>query len=72
MIPIDLGPERDLEMAHEEGRRSIENEVVEFRDSQRELVRALQTLFDLLEQYAPSWYTEEHHNQALAALRLQR
>jgi hypothetical protein len=28
-------------------------------------------LFDLLEEYAPSWYTEEHHTKALAALRLQ-
>ena len=27
-------------------------------------------LFKLLEQYAPMWYTEEHHNQAAAALRV--
>ena len=27
-------------------------------------------LFKLLEQYAPVWYTEEHHSQAAAALRL--
>ena len=26
-------------------------------------------LFNLLEQYAPSWYTKEHHNRAVAALR---
>lgn len=26
-------------------------------------------LFNLLEQYAPMWYTEEHHNRAAAALR---
>jgi len=25
-------------------------------------------LFDLLEEYAPAWYTEEHHKQALSAL----
>ena len=25
-------------------------------------------LFKLLEQYAPVWYTEEHHNRAVAAL----
>jgi len=25
-------------------------------------------LFDLLEEYAPAWYTEEHHRQALSAL----
>ena len=27
-------------------------------------------LFNLLEQYAPTWYTAEHHNRAVAALRL--
>lgn len=27
-------------------------------------------LLKLLEQYAPTWYTEEHHNQAVAALRV--
>lgn len=27
-------------------------------------------LFKLLEQYAPVWYTEEHHNRAVAALRV--
>ena len=33
------------------------------------LVDALSELHDLLEQYAPSWYTQEHHEKALAALR---
>jgi hypothetical protein len=28
----------------------------------------LQELFQLLEEYAPTWYTEEHHNRAVAAL----
>ena len=27
-------------------------------------------LFNVLEQYAPVWYTEEHHNRAVAALRV--
>ncbi|HEX2661853.1 MAG TPA: hypothetical protein VHM93_03390 [Candidatus Acidoferrum sp.] len=27
-------------------------------------------MFELLEQYAPIWYREEHHNQAMAALRV--
>jgi len=27
-------------------------------------------LFDLLERYAPMWYTAEHHNRAVAALRI--
>ncbi len=29
----------------------------------------LQELFLLLEDYAPTWYTEEHHNRAIGALR---
>lgn len=28
----------------------------------------LQELFELLEDYAPAWYTEEHHQRAAAAL----
>jgi hypothetical protein len=33
------------------------------------LREALKMLYDLLEQYAPSWYIEEHHDKAEAALR---
>jgi hypothetical protein len=29
---------------------------------------ALEELFELLEEYAPVWYTEEHHNHAVHAL----
>lgn len=29
----------------------------------------LKELFQLLEDYAPAWYTEELHNRAVAALR---
>jgi hypothetical protein len=33
----------------------------------------LRELFELLEDYAPAWYTEENHDRALAALaRVQR
>jgi len=28
----------------------------------------LEELFLLLEDYAPTWYTEQHHNRAVAAL----
>lgn len=28
----------------------------------------LEELFLLLEDYAPAWYTEQHHNRAVAAL----
>ncbi len=30
---------------------------------------ALGELYDLLEQYAPPWYTQEHHEKAKSALR---
>ena len=29
---------------------------------------ALAELFELLEEYAPAWYSEEHHNRAMQAL----
>ena len=50
-------------MAHQYGRESLEHEVAELRDSQKQLLSALRLLFDLLEAYAPSWYTEEHHKK---------
>jgi len=28
----------------------------------------IEELFELLEEYGPSWYTEEHHKRAVAAL----
>ncbi len=39
-------------------------------DSHRsaEASAALRELFELLEDYAPAWYTEELHNRAAAAL----
>ena len=36
------------------------------------LAEVLTELFDLLEQYAPSWYTQKHHDKALAALQMLR
>jgi hypothetical protein len=32
-------------------------------------VEVLQEMLNLLEQYAPTWYTEEHHRRASRALR---
>ena len=34
-----------------------------------QLREALKMLYDLLEAYAPVWYTEEHHDKAEDALR---
>jgi hypothetical protein len=30
------------------------------------VIEAFRELFNLLEEYAPPWYTEEHHNRAVA------
>lgn len=35
---------------------------------EQELVGALRTLYELLERYAPPWYTQQHHDEAAAAL----
>ena len=48
-------------MAHRYGHESLEHEVAGLRKNQKQLLGALRLLFDLLEAYAPSWYTEEHH-----------
>ena len=36
------------------------------------VAEAFLELFKLLEEYGPSWYAEEHHNRALAAMRVLR
>jgi hypothetical protein len=55
-------------MARPNGYESLEYDIARRREEQKQIVDALKTLFDLLEEYAPSWYTEEHHRQALSAL----
>jgi len=58
-----------------------DSELDESREGQREksvalrievagVAEVLRELFNLLEQYAPTWYTDEHHNRAVAALRV--
>jgi hypothetical protein len=43
------------------------------RKSERtHLVEALSDLHNLLEEYAPAWYTEEHHRKAEFALHLSK
>ena len=37
--------------------------------NQERLVRALAQLYQLLEEYAPSWYTQEAHDIGAAALK---
>ena len=55
-------------MAPARGCESLERESSRSRQDQKEVLDALKMLFDLLEEYAPAWYTEEHHRQALSAL----
>jgi hypothetical protein len=43
-------------------------ELTKLINNQEKLVEALRLLFDLLEAYAPMWYTEEHHKTASEAL----
>jgi hypothetical protein len=37
--------------------------------NQNDLLLALDQLYQLLEEHAPSWYTQQHHEIAEAALR---
>ena len=43
-------------------------EVLKPRSKELQLREVLEILVDLLEQYSPMWYTEEHRKQARAAL----
>lgn len=56
-------------MGQEAARREA-SEVRRLRQNQKKLNDALRLLFDLLEEYAPPWYTEEHRDQAITALEL--
>ena len=59
-IAVNISPERVARSADEA--ESLFTEVRKLRD-------ALKMLYDLLEAYAPVWYTEEHHYKAEAALK---
>lgn len=56
----DCEPKDRDEGGHEKSALEAESGYVE---------EVFRELFNLLEQYAPVWYTEEHHSRALAALR---
>jgi len=55
-------------MAPATGCESLERESIRSGQEQKEILDALKMIFDLLEEYAPAWFTEEHHRQALSAL----
>lgn len=45
-----------------------EYDLVRLREERKEILDALEALFDLLEEYAPVWYTQEHRQTAFSAL----
>ena len=59
---IECGPRKSVAMSLDDAKHPAA-EV-------RELREVLKMLYDLLEDYAPSWYTEEYHDKAEAALRI--
>lgn len=59
---IEYGPRKSVAMSLDDAKRPA-SEVQELRE-------ALKMLYDLLEDYAPPWYTEEYHDKAEAALRI--
>jgi len=60
---VDIHPSR--KKAHPQAKKE------DSRESEFRIVgEAFLELFELLEDYAPSWYTEEHHNRAETARRI--
>jgi hypothetical protein len=55
-------------MAPARGCESLECDSDSVAQDQKQALDALKMLFDLLEEYAPAWYSEEHQRQALFAL----
>jgi len=41
-----------------------------FQEQLAYVEEVFEELFRLMEQYAPAWYTEEHYNRAVIALRV--
>lgn len=58
-----MNPEDNFVLRQGDKQDSLEQKFVVVAD-------AFSELFDLLEEYAPTWYTEQHHNRALEAHRI--
>ena len=50
-------------------KRGANAELLSLRKHRQELIEALQILSHLLDEYAPAWYSEEHRELTIAALR---
>lgn len=59
-------PERRQGYEQRGGQRDKSNA---FQRESAYIAEVFRELFNLLEEYAPVWYTEEHHKRAVAALR---
>jgi hypothetical protein len=46
------------------------NQVLQMKLKLARATDALAELYELLEKYAPTWYTQRHHEKAASALRL--
>ncbi|HEY1263158.1 MAG TPA: hypothetical protein VGF06_06525 [Terriglobales bacterium] len=60
-----MGPRHQNRLAYMPAREQDLNS-----QSTKQLAEALHNLYDLLEEYAPAWYTQEHREKAEAALRM--
>jgi hypothetical protein len=67
MSTTSVGTERDPGMARGEAVYCLECDIVKLRHERKQIQGALKVLFELLEEYAPSWYREEHQKIAVDA-----
>jgi hypothetical protein len=58
---MDLEPPRERAVPPSEKQESLDREVV---------AEAFLELFELLQEYAPAWFTGQHYNRALAARKI--
>lgn len=65
MAEIKAWPEQSIASTHLQRRKTGFHEPAKRASGSQ---AALEELFILLENYAPAWYTQEHHDRALAAI----
>ena len=68
MSHLFLGQKETQEWCEKRARYCLECDIVRLRHEQKQLRDALKILFELLEEYAPPWYSEEHHKTSVAAI----
>jgi hypothetical protein len=58
------------EKSHASSFSQHSNEALEMKLQLTQTTDVLAELYELLEKYAPTWYTQNHHEKAESALRL--